>query len=152
MICRQRTRAGVFRVGLSAHSDGLGLRISGEAHDREKAHMDVSKPNGSGVLPPGHREIVAQCGGSYAAVNLALSEDGLYRFSTEWHSSRSGYGGPISLDAPGFSTAQAAITAGLQKLLGRWHSLFPSESHTVQHELAEMRRQIEARLRQRTLF
>lgn len=114
--------------------------------------MEVSKPNEFGVLSPGHQEIVARCGGSYAAVNLALGDDGFFRVGIECRYSRGGLGIPIFADAPGFLTVPAAITAGMQKLLRQWRFPDPSESHTVQHELTDMRRQIEARLRQPTLF
>lgn len=52
--------------------------------------MDISVPNANGVLPEGLHEVVARKNRSYAAINIALCEDGLYRMSVEL---RYSYGG-----------------------------------------------------------
>jgi hypothetical protein len=114
--------------------------------------MQMSHPNQYGVLESEHQEIVARRGRAYAAVNVALAEDGLYRHSVGIIYSHGGFGGPISIDDPGFPTVAAAIQAGLEKLLHRWHTPFPSEPQSIHDELADLRRQIEVRLRQPSLF
>lgn len=115
--------------------------------------MEISQPNEHGVLKAGHREIVARHGDRYyAAVNVALCEDGLYRQSTSMMYSYGGFTGPVSLDSPGFTTVTAAIDAGLEDLLQRWHKPFPTEPDSVHNELNDMRQQVEARLKQPSLF
>lgn len=115
--------------------------------------MEVSTPNEFGSMNAGYEETVARHGARYfARVNVALCEDGLYRFSTSMMYSYGGFSGPVFMSAPGFATVAAAIHAGLEDLLNRWHKPFPPEPQSVHDELADMRRQIEARLRQPTLF
>lgn len=88
----------------------------------------------------------------FARVNVALCEDRLYRFSTSMMYSYGGFSGPVFSDGPGFATIAAAIDAGLEDLLRRWHKPFPSEPQSVHDELNDMRQQMEARLRQPLLF
>lgn len=115
--------------------------------------MDISQPNEYGVLKTRHREVVARHGDRYyAAVNIALCEDGLYRQGTSMMYSYGGFSSPVFLSTTGFATLAAAIDAGLEELLHRWHKPFPSEPESVHHELNDMRRQIEARLKQPSLF
>jgi len=114
--------------------------------------MDVSKPNEHGVLPEGRREVVARHGRAHAAVNIALCEDRLYRYSTEMHYSLGGFCGPITMNAEPHSTIDAARTAALHELLRRWHQPFPSDPASVREELRILREQVEAQLRQPTLF
>ena len=114
--------------------------------------MEISTPNEFGALTPGYRETVARHGRCFAAVNVARCEDGLYRCSTTLLYSYGGFSGPVFIDSPGFSTVAAAVDAGLAELLRRWHNPFASEPQSVHDELADMRRQIEARLRQPMLL
>lgn len=115
--------------------------------------METSKPNENGAMRPGHREVVARHGDRYyAAVNVALCEDGLYRQSTSMMYSYGGFSGPVFAESEGFATLAAAIDAGLNDLLRRWHKPFPSEPLSVHDELNGMRQQVEARLRQPSLF
>ena len=115
--------------------------------------MEISQPNEYGAMRPGHREVVARHGERYyAAVNVALCEDGLYRISTSMMYSYGGFSGPVFMEGQGFATLVAAIDAGLHELLRRWHKPFPSEPQSVHDELNGMRQQIEARLRQPSLF
>jgi hypothetical protein len=114
--------------------------------------MRTSVPNEHGVLNIGHEEIVARHGRSQAIVRLALCEDGLYRQATSIHYSYGGFGGPIWLDCPGYATVAEARTAGLEELLRRWPTAWPSEPQSVHDELAELRRQVEAQLLQPSLF
>lgn len=115
--------------------------------------MEISKPNEYGAMRAGHKEIVARHGERfYAAINIALSEDGLYRQSTSMMYSYGGHSSPVFLSTPGHYTLAEAIDAGLDELLGRWHTPFPSEPQSVHVELNNLRQQIEARRRQPSLF
>ncbi len=114
--------------------------------------MDVSRPNANGVVDKDTQEVVARRDRSYAAVSIALCEDGLYRHGVEMHYSHGGFSGPIHIECPGYPTADAARTAGLEELLLRWHRPFPSDSQSVHDELRILREQVEAQLRQPSLF
>lgn len=115
--------------------------------------MEISKPNEWGAMRAGHKKIVARHGGRcYAAVNIALCEDGLYRQSTSMMYSYGGRSSPVFVGTPGFTTITEAIDAGLDELLRRWPTPFPSEPQSVHDELHDMRQQIEARLKQPSLF
>jgi hypothetical protein len=104
------------------------------------------------VIAGGTEEIVAQRGRSYAAVCVALCEDGLYRKSTSLQYSYGGHGGPIFLSTPGYVSFAEAKTAGMEELLRTWPSGNLHEPQSVLHELAEMREQISRQLRQPSLF
>jgi len=114
--------------------------------------MHACKPNVNGVLSEGLHEVVARRNRAYAAINLALCEDGLYRMSVEMQYGHGGFSGPIRIDDEGYVTLDAARAAGLEELLRRWHKPFQSEPQSVHDELANLREQIEARLRQPSLF
>lgn len=114
--------------------------------------MEISIANEYGAIRASQREVVAQHGRSFAAVNVALCEDGLFRSSTTLQYSYGGFSGPVFIDSPGYDSVTAAIDAGLAELLRRWHNPFASEPQSVHDELADMRRQIEARLKQPSLF
>jgi hypothetical protein len=115
--------------------------------------MEISQPNEYGAMRAGHREIVARhserC---FAAVNIALCEDGLYRQSTSMMYSYGGHSSPVFLSTPGYRTFAEAIDAGLHELLRRWHGPFHSEPQSVRDELDDIRQQIESRLKQPSLF
>jgi len=114
--------------------------------------VQPSKPNDCGVFEAGCREIVATRGRAFAAVNIALCDDGLYRCGVEMHYAHGGFSFPIMFDATGYPTRDAARTAGIERLLRCWHTPFPSDPDSVRSELDDMRRQIEARLQQPSLF
>jgi hypothetical protein len=114
--------------------------------------MEISEPNANGVLEPGREEIVARRGRSTAAVCIALCDDRLYRHSVSLHYSYGGFCGPIMMDDPGHPTLDAARTAGLEELLRRWRTPFPSDPRSAHDELADLRNQIEALLLQPSLF
>jgi hypothetical protein len=114
--------------------------------------MEVSKPNEYGAMNAGQREVVASHGRAFAAVKIALCEDGLYRFSVELNYSYGGFCGPVWIETEGYSSIAEARTAGLEDLLRRWHTPFPSEPTSVHTELRVMRDQIESQLCQRSLF
>lgn len=114
--------------------------------------MQPSKPNDGGVLEAGLSEVVASHGRAYAAIRIALCDDGLYRTGVEMHYAHGGFSFPISIDAEGFDTLAAVRTAALERLLRSWHEPFPSEPDSVRAELIDMRAQVEARLRQPSLF
>lgn len=112
----------------------------------------ISTPNEHGVLSRSFREIVAKRGRAFAAVNIARCEDGRYRFGVEMQYSHGGLSFPIRFDDSGYATIDAARVAGIAQLLKSWHRPYPSDSHGVRLELTELRAQLEARLRQPTLF
>lgn len=114
--------------------------------------MQPAKPNASGVVPDGCREVVARDGRAYAAVTTALCEDGLWRYGVDMRYAHGGFSIPICIHAQGVSTPEAARMAALERLLKAWHSPFPSDPETVRDQLAELRQQIEARMRQPSLF
>lgn len=114
--------------------------------------MEISKPNDNGVLPASNETIVARRGRSTASIRIALCDDGLYRQSVDLSYSYGGFCGPIHIDGIGYPTLAAATTAGLEEILRRWPTRFPSDPQSVQTELSELRRQIEDRLYQPQLF
>lgn len=114
--------------------------------------MDVSKPNRHGVLESGKRDIVARHGRAYAAVNIALCEDGYYRSGIELSYSQGGVLSPITMRSESHPTLEAAMTAAMEQLLRQWHTPFPSDPQAVRDELARLRRQIEDRLSQPMLL
>jgi hypothetical protein len=114
--------------------------------------MEISTPNENGVLDCTAEEIVARHGRSYAAVNIAFCEDGLYRQSVSLSYSYGGYFAPIPVDATGHASFADARTAGMEELLRRWHSPFPSDPRSVHEELANMRQQIVDQLHQPTFL
>jgi len=115
--------------------------------------MEISKPNEYGAMKAGYEEVIARHGERcFAKVNVALCEDGLYRQSTSMMYSYGGFSGPVFMCTPGYGAIAEAIDAGLRELLRRWHRPFPSEPQSVHDELNDMQQQIEARIRQPTLF
>jgi hypothetical protein len=114
--------------------------------------MKVSQPNEHGVLESGRREVVASRGRAYAAVNIALREDGRFSYGLEMNYSHGGFAFPICIDGESFATMDAAHTAALGELLRRWHKPFPSERTSVHDELRDLREQVESHLCQPSLF
>lgn len=114
--------------------------------------MQISRPNQHGVLEVTVTETVARHGRSNAEIRFAFCEDGLYRYAISVLYSYGGFGGPIREGDPGFSTLDAARTTAFEELLRRCPRRFPSDPQSVHDELADMRRQIENRVRQPSLF
>ena len=114
--------------------------------------MKVSQPNEHGVLESGYREVVASRGRAYAAVNIALREDGRFAYGLELNYSYGGFVFPIAANGESFATKQAAREASLTELLGHWHTPFASEPASVHEELRNLREQVESHLRQPSLF
>ncbi len=114
--------------------------------------MEITESDENEVVEPARREVVASHGRSFAEVDIALFQDGLYRYSTRLRYSYGGFGGPIFEDSEGFSSYQQAREAALKDLLRCWHKPFPSEPQSVHVELNAMRQQIEDQLRQPSLF
>lgn len=114
--------------------------------------MEVSKPNENGVLPEGCYEIVAHHGRAYAAVRIALCEDGLYRSSVDMRYGHGGFSSPISVHDDGYIAINAARDAALAELLRRWHTPFPSDPQSVRDELRILLEQIDRQLSQPSLF
>jgi len=111
-----------------------------------------SQPNEHGVLPARQRGTLAQRGRSYAAITLALCDDGLYRYGLDVMYSLGGFGVPISATSQGFPTMDAARTAAIEYLLRHWHRPIPSDPASVRDELQALREQVEQHLRQPSLF
>lgn len=114
--------------------------------------MEISTPNENGVLSKGCEEVVARRGRSNAAVSIAHCDDGLYRQTVSLLYSYGGFCGPIRADDIGYATLDAARTAGLEELLRRWPRAFDGEPQSVHDELADLHGQVEAQLRQPSLF
>lgn len=114
--------------------------------------MEISPPNEHGVLTEGCREIVAPHGRAYAAITIALCDDGLYRIGIEFQYSYGGMSTPVFHGSRGYPTTNAARVAGLESLLRHWHRPNPSDPVSVREELRILREQIENQLTQPTLF
>jgi hypothetical protein len=114
--------------------------------------MQVNHPNEHGVLPEGHREILASQGRSYAAISIALCANGHFRYGLDMMYSHGGFCFPICVDSDGFPTLAAARTAAIERMLRQWHTPFPSEPESVRVELRELRQQVESHLLQPSLF
>lgn len=114
--------------------------------------MQPSSPNPHGVLEPAITETIARYGRSAAHIDFAYCEDRLYRYAIAVMYSYGGFCGPIRESGPGFSTLDAARHAALEELLHRWPEPFLSDPQSVHDELAAMRRQVESRVRQPSLF
>lgn len=112
----------------------------------------MQTPNENGVYAAEVTEELARKGRSFASVDLAQCDDGLWRFALHYQTSYSGGGGPITRRDEGYATLQAAKDAGTAATLARWPTGWPSDPDSVKAELAELRRQIEARQRQPMLF
>ena len=110
--------------------------------------MEVSKPNDFGTMQVGHEEIVARRGRWFAAVKVALCEDGVYRQSSSMMCSYGRHSSPVFLSTLGYRTVAEAIDAGLHELLRHWRTPFHSEPQSIHDELNDMRQQIETRLSQ----
>lgn len=113
--------------------------------------LQVCEPNDCGVLE-GRREVVAQLGRSFAAVNIALAGDCLYRYGIDLMYSYGGFGFPINEETEAYATANDARNAGLHALLRRWPKPFPSDPASVVKELSLLRELVEAKCRQPSLF
>jgi hypothetical protein len=114
--------------------------------------MQVSRPNENDVLETGCREVVASRGRAYAAISIALREDGRYAYGLDMNYSHGGFCFPITVTGESFATKEAARTAALAELLRHWYTPFPSEPQSVHDELRIMREQVQAHLRQPSLF
>ena len=114
--------------------------------------MEPSVPNEHGVLETGCREVVASRCRAYAAIKIALREDGRYSFGLDMSYSYGGFSFPVTESGESFATKQAARTAALNQLLRHCHTPFPSEPQSVHDELRDLRDQVESHIRQPSLF
>jgi hypothetical protein len=114
--------------------------------------MRISTPNENGVLESGHREVIASHGRSYAAIDFALCEAGLYHYGLHLMYSYGGFCGPIRSEANGCATLADARTAALDELLRQFPTAWPSDPASVHEELRNLREQVESHLRQPSLF
>lgn len=114
--------------------------------------MQVSRPNEHGVLPECRRDTLALRGRSHGTITIALCEDGLFRYGLDMMHSHGGFTSPISIHGEAFDAEAAAKAAATEELLRRWPRPFPSEPASLHDELADLREQIESRVRQPSLF
>lgn len=114
--------------------------------------MDFSQPNSNGVLPEGHREIVAQRGRSHATIRIALCEDGRFRYGLDMMYSYGGFSFPITIDDESYDSLASTRQAAIEALLRRFPQPFHSEPASVHAELRDLREQVTAHLRQPSLF
>ena len=102
----------------------------------------MTKPNKDGVYEPQIIEELARWGRSYARVEIAQCEDGLYRFSLDMSYSYGGFCGPITDSPTGYVTATLAKDEAMTTLLGRFPKAWASEPQSVHDELRELKAQI----------
>lgn len=114
--------------------------------------MQPSHPNEHGVFPIGHSETIARRGLAYVMLTFAMNQDGLVRYGLQLRYSYGGLSSPISIHRPSFETLEAARIAAIEDLLRFWHEPFPSAPASVRLELRDLREQVEAHLRQPSLF
>jgi hypothetical protein len=114
--------------------------------------LEISHPNENGVLSAGYRECIGRVGRSHATIEFALDADGRYRFGIELHYSCGGFAWPIKSDGEAFPTMAAARDGAMQELLARFPIAWESEPQSVHDELRTLRAQVEATLRQPSLF
>lgn len=114
--------------------------------------MQISQPNEHGVLPECHRETLARHGRAQATITIALCEEGQFRYGLDMMYSHGGFSFPIGIRDESFGTLQAARTAAIEAMLLHLHKPFPSEPDSVHAELRDLRQQLEAQLRQPSLF
>jgi hypothetical protein len=115
------------------------------------AELECSVANENGVLEKGIFEEAARYGRWYASIAVARAEDGRYRHSEELLYSYGGFASPVWEDTDSYATLSEARTAAFEKLLRR----FPCGRHgpeSARNELRILREQIEAKLRQPSLF
>ncbi|VTR93381.1 unnamed protein product [Gemmata massiliana] len=108
--------------------------------------------NENGVYFDYRTETVAARGRARAEVRIAKCDDGLYRYSLDVRYSYGGFSGPIADHGDGYATHEQAKTAGIAELLERFPTAWGSEPQNVHAELQQLREQVEAQLRQPSLF
>ncbi|MBX9653872.1 hypothetical protein K2Y11_09685 [bacterium] len=114
--------------------------------------MQISYPNEYGAITATQEEEVARLGRSFAAINFALCDDGLIRYSLDLMYSYGGFASPVWIDSAGYATTGDARVAALEDLLRQWPKAWPSEPSSVYEELRLMREQIQSHLSQPSLF
>lgn len=109
-------------------------------------------PNANGVYQPEIIEEVARRGRSYAQIEIAFCQDGLYHFALVVRCSDRGFGGPITDASTGYVTVSLAKDAGVAAMLGRFPRPLTYDHDSIRQELTDMRVQIEKKMMQPTLF
>jgi hypothetical protein len=112
----------------------------------------MREPNEHGVYEPDTTCELARCGRSYASITLATCRDGLVRYAIHLHYSYGGMGGPIKDYSEGYASQAAAQDAGIAELLRCFPKWWPSEPSSVRDELEILKRMVEDKLRQPSLF
>ena len=112
----------------------------------------MAKPNKHGVYEPEHTEEIARVKRSFASVDLAQCDDGLWRFSIDISWSVGGICGPITKRDPGHPSPELALGAGIEHLLERFPTAWASEAESIKAELASLRAQVVSRVQQPRLL
>lgn len=112
----------------------------------------MQTPNRNGIYQAETSIEVARRGHSYAAVQLCRCEDGQYRFALDFWGKVRGFCGPIRAGSDGYPSLKAAGDAGREEMLRIWPNAEPWATESEHRELQAMRRQIEAGVRQPSLF
>ena len=108
--------------------------------------------NENGVYLDYQTETVAALGRSRAEVKIAKCDDGLYRYSLDVQYSYGGFSGPITDHGDGYPNHEQAKMAGISELLECFPTAWGSEPQSVHAELQQLREQVEAHIRQPSLF
>lgn len=112
----------------------------------------MQNPNQYGSYTAEITDQVARVGNSYANIEFAQCEDGLYRYAFNCMYSLGGFCGPISRHGKGLESLAAARVAALESLINRFPVGFASDPASVRTELLAMKQQLQDRFRQPSLF
>ncbi len=112
----------------------------------------MQKASEHGVYEAEQTEELARVGRAYATIDLCQCGDGFYRYALDMAYSTGGFRGPIFRSQKGFDTYSAAKEVGTRELLERFPKAWVSVPHGVYAELRELRTEIEAVIRQPSLF
>lgn len=112
----------------------------------------MQTPNRNGVYQAEKTIEVARHGRSFAAVQVCQCEDGLYRYALDYWGTNRGFCGPIKAAQPGYPSFKAASDAGGEAMLRQFPMPHPYDPEKECRELIAMRAQIEACVRQPSLF
>lgn len=112
----------------------------------------MQQPNQNGVYAAEIVDQMARVGHSYANIEIAQCDDGLYRYAFNCMYSLGGFCGPITKHTMGFESLDALRNEALAALIGRFPKPFASDPTSVHAELREMKQQLENHFRQPSLF
>lgn len=112
----------------------------------------MQAPNRNGVYQAERTIEIARHGRSFAAVRVCQCEDGQYRYALDFWGSLQGFCGPITGDCPGYPNLKAVSDAGRAAMLRQFPMPQAYNPENEYRELIAMRAQIEAGVRQPSLF